>query len=72
MNQTLTSLNLSYNKLGENVENIKNLSDAVKVNRTLTYLDLRENDLGKKGREYSNPLGGPKDEQDSNYFGLIR
>jgi Ran GTPase-activating protein (RanGAP) involved in mRNA processing and transport len=33
-------LYLSYTRLGENVEDIKNLSDALKVNQTLTNLDL--------------------------------
>ena len=39
-------LDLRHNDLGSNVENIKTLSDALKVNKTLTTLVLAYNNLG--------------------------
>jgi len=45
VNQTLTTLDLSFNGLGFDPENIKNLSDALKVNQTLTTLHLRASQI---------------------------
>lgn len=42
----LTTLILSDNKIGENVDVMKDLSDALKVNKTLTTLELYNNLIG--------------------------
>ncbi|KAJ3433815.1 leucine rich repeat family protein [Anaeramoeba flamelloides] len=47
--QTLTSLDLSYNQIG--AEGMQSLSECLKVNQTLTNLNLSENLIGAKGME---------------------
>ena len=48
-NETLTSLNLSDNEIGD--EGVKVLAEVLKVNKTLTYLNLRFNHIGNEYTE---------------------
>ncbi|KAG0196550.1 hypothetical protein BGX28_009996, partial [Mortierella sp. GBA30] len=47
INSTVTTLNLSYNSIGDN--GAVALSEALKTNSTLTTLDLRNNSIGSYG-----------------------
>ncbi|KAJ4461029.1 hypothetical protein PAPYR_2466 [Paratrimastix pyriformis] len=46
-NQTLTSLQLGYNRVGD--EGACALAEALAHNHTLTYLDLYQNEIGPRG-----------------------
>jgi len=48
VNQTLTSINLSRNGIGNGIEDegAKYIADALKVNQTLTEIDLYGNKIG--------------------------
>ncbi|CAF0988062.1 unnamed protein product [Adineta ricciae] len=49
-NNTLTTLNLSWNKIGD--AGAQYVSDALRHNTTLTVLDLYDNEIGDAGAQY--------------------
>jgi hypothetical protein len=50
LNSSLTTLYISWNKMGD--EGIKYLSESLKSNSSLTKLDLDNNKIGKEGIKY--------------------
>ena len=46
-NSTLTSIDLSYNNIGD--EGVASMAAALEKNSTLTSIDLRANDIGVEG-----------------------
>ena len=47
LNNTISDLDLSFNKIGLNPENIKYLSEALKVNKAITKLSLKKNKINQ-------------------------